>query len=356
MNRNSLIIFAAITMTVVIAAIVVVSKERSPTYISEEPLLPELKAHINDATAIHLVSSRHETRLTREGDSWYIANSDDYPALFDKVRSLLINLSELRTRELKTSNPDLYHHLDVQEPTQPDSNSVRVTVTDSDNEVLADIIIGKPRVSKVTNVQTGLYVRKPEAEHALLVEGRVHVSAEKTAWFDQDIVNIASERIREVIIRHPDGSSIRAFRESPGANFQIANLPPDRQVQSTTALNRFGSVLQEVSARDIRSIETFNFESPVETTVYTFDGLVADVRSSKRDDRYFANFRFSFDASGQMDAASTVTNEAGEQISVQEQAQQLQRQLSGWVYQIPSFKYEVLTATLDDYTRQVSDD
>lgn len=65
MNRNSLIILAAITLTVVITAIVVVSKERSPTYISEEPLLPELKEHINDAANIHLVSSRHETRLTR---------------------------------------------------------------------------------------------------------------------------------------------------------------------------------------------------------------------------------------------------------------------------------------------------
>ena len=171
MNRNSLIILAAITLTVVIVAIVVASKERSPTYVSQEPLLPELKEHINDAAAIHLVSNRHKTRLARKDDSWTIANSDHYPALFDKVRSLLINLSELRTKERKTGNPELYHRLDVQDPSKRDSNSVHVTVTDAEDEILADIIIGKPRVSKVTNVQTGLYVRKPDAQHALLGTG-----------------------------------------------------------------------------------------------------------------------------------------------------------------------------------------
>jgi len=354
MNRNNLIALAAITLTVVIIAAVVVGKDRSPTYISKEPLLPVLSENINEAASITLASNRHKTILERDGETWRIANSDDYPALFDKVRSLLINLTELQTKERKTDNPELYHYLDVQDPSQPDSNSVQVTVSDKDGNVLADVIIGKSRNSKVTNLQTGLYVRKPDAAHALLVEGRVPVSAEKTAWFNPDIVNIASEHVREVIIRHPDGGIVHAYRESPEAGFQLADLPPERRIQSRTALNRFGSVLQEISARDIRALETFSLDQAVETTVRTFGGMIIDIRSTRNDDRHYANFRFRYDADMENAAAKPVTGDAGERIAIGAEAQELQERLGNWVYQIPGFKFEVLTATLDDYTRKVS--
>lgn len=357
MNRNNLIALAAITLTVVIIAAVVVGKDRSPTYMDQEPLLPKLSANINQAASISLTSNRHKTILERDGETWRIANSDDYPALFDKVRNLLINLSSLRTLELKTDNPALYHYLEVQNPSQPDSNSVQVTVTDENANVLADVIIGKARHSKVTNLQTGLYVRKPDAEHALLVEGRVPVSAEKTAWFNPDIVNIASERVREVVIKHPDGSVVRAYRESPEASFQLADLPDNRRVQSLTALNRFGSVLQDISARDIRALDSFNFERPVETKVRTFDGMVVDVRSSQLDNRYYANFHFRYDVLNQTDIAQPPRlppgEKPGDDTSTQEQSRDLQQRLGNWVYQIPQFKYELLTATLDDYTRKI---
>lgn len=371
MNRNTLIAFAAITLTVVITAVIVVSKERAPTAMKEEPLLPALVQNINKAASISLTSNRHKTILERDGETWRIANSDDYPALFDKVRTLLIDLAELRTLERKTNNPQLYHRLHVQDPSQPDSNSVLVTITDENSNVLADVIIGKSRISNATNLRTGLYVRKPHEEHALLVSGQAPVSAEKTAWFNPNILNIPSERIREVVIRHADGSVLRTSRDSPQSSFKIADLPADRKIQSQVALNRFGSVLQEISARDIRALESFDFpqDKVVETTVHTFDGLVANVRSMQLDDRRYANFQFSYDAEttdsidrNSLDQLATESaTEALEKespaqpLSVEAEAHDLQQRLSGWVYQVPGFKYDVFSATLDDYTRVVND-
>lgn len=358
MNRNTLIALAAITLTVVITAIVVVSKERAPTYLDKKPLLPTLQENINKAASISLVSNRHKTILERDGETWRIANSDDYPALFEKVRNLLINLSELHTLERKTNKPELYHYLNVQAPSQPDSNSVQVTVMDEGANILADVIIGKPRTSKVTNIQTGLYVREPDSSHALLVEGRVPVAAEKTAWFNPNILNIASERIREVVVKHPDGNIVRAFRDSPESNFQLADLPDNRKVQSQVALNRFGSVLQDISARDIRALGNFNFERPVETTVYTFNGMIIDVRSSRLDDRHYANFQFRFDVISHRNIGQPLmlpeTDTSGKQASPQEQAQELQARLGNWVYQIPGYQFDNLTATLEDYTREIA--
>lgn len=357
MNRNSLIILAAITLTMVVAAVVVVSEERSPTSMSNDKLLPTLSENINNAAAITIASNRYRTELERDGDTWNIANSDGYPALFDKVRSLLINLTELRTKERKTDNPDLYHYLNVQDPATRDSNSTRVTVRNSDGEVLADVLLGKARKSKVTGLQTGLYVRKPDAEHALLVEGRAPVSAKKTDWFNTDIINIASERVREVLIEHPDGRRLRVYRDSPEGNFELDNLPADRRIQSRVALNKFASVLQEVAARDIRALDQFDFGgNAIETRIQTYDGLVVNVKSTKVEDDHFANFEVRYDESLRMDFASTVTDSEGNKIDVARQAESLQQQLGDWVYRIPGFKYDVLTATLDDYTRQVKTD
>lgn len=361
MNRNNLIALAAITLTVVVTAVVVVSKERAPMAMDEEPLLPALVENVNQAAVITLASNRDKTILEYDGETWRIANSDDYPALFEKVRALLINLTELRTLERKTNNPDLYSRLQVQDPAQKDSNSVRVTVTGTSKNVLADVIIGKPRISKVTSLQTGLYVRRFGDEHAMLVSGQVPVSAQKTAWFNNDILNIASERVHTVTIRHADGSELRAVRDDPGADFEFESLPANREVQSQTALNRFRSVLQEIKARDIHALESFEFgPDTVETTVHTFDGLVATVRSLQQGDQQYASFQFSHDAgAAQHDNALDSMNTSGtdeqgtpaKPQSVATEVHDLQQQLSGWVYEIPEYQYDVLAATLDEYTR-----
>lgn len=364
MNKNTLIILAAITLTVVIAAAVVTQQQRSPTELRQEPLLAKLVADINEAASISLTGNRHKTLLERDNDTWTIANSDGYPALQDKVRNLIIDLSELTTLERKTRNPDLYYRLDVQDPSEPDSNAVRVVVSDRGGNSLADVIIGKPRISRVTNIQTGLYVRKPDEPHAMLVEGSVDVAAEKTAWFDPNIIDIAFLRIMEITIRHPDGDSLRAFRNSPEQDFNLADLPDNRRISSRTVLNRFGSVLQEVRADDVRSVEAFTFPaSTIENEIRTFDGMLITVNAATIDDRHYAHFEFSYDEASAVDTsdtyAETGTDDGGdggpELLSVELEAADLNNRHSEWVYQIPGFKYEILSQTMENLTREVTE-
>ncbi|MEX0950788.1 MAG: DUF4340 domain-containing protein [Gammaproteobacteria bacterium] len=361
MNKNTLIVFTAITLTLIITAAVVVNKDSSPTFLTKEPLLPALQQNINDAGSISLLSSRHKTLLERDGESWRIANSDDYPAQFDQVRELLINLSDLKTLERKTRNPELYHRLDVQDPEQPDSRSVRVMVSDSEGNTLADLIVGKARISRVTNIQTGLYVRRPDDEHALLVEGNVPVSAEKTAWFNPDILNITADQIQRVEIVHADDSRVDIERESPTATFVITNLPTDREVQSSLALNRFATALQETQARDVRARTSFDTDTRIaQTTISTFDGMIIKVSTFQLDDRYFARFEFDYDAAlaskndnNNDDGADLLAADSAATIKmpVSEEARDLHNRLSDWVYQIPEFQFKVLTETMDSLTR-----
>jgi hypothetical protein len=372
MNKNTLIILAAVTLTVAIAAAVVTNQQRSPTELRKEPLLPELVADINEATSISLTGNRHKTLLERNNDTWTIANSDDYPALQDKVRGLLIDLSELMTLERKTRNPELYHRLDVQNPSEPDSNSVQVVVTDRGGNKLADVIIGKQRISRITNIQTGLYVRKPEEPHALLVEGSVDVSADKTAWFEPDIMDIAAARIREVSIEHPDGSILRAYRNSPELDFQLDDLPDGRRIASRTLLNRFASVLHELRASDVRARELFDFPaSSVNTTIQTFDGMLVNVTTAVIDERHYAHFEFHYDQQAGtaapplqtpyptevMDAPETLPGEQDTTAapSVEDEVAELRAQHNDWVYLIPQFKYELLSQTLENLTREVTE-
>lgn len=364
MNKNTLIVLAAVTITVAIAAAVVTQQQRSPTELRKEALLPRLVADINEAASISITGNRHKTLLERENDTWTIANSDDYPALQDKVRNLIIDLSELTTLERKTRNPELYYRLDVQDPSEPDSKAVRVMVADQGGSTLADVIIGKPRISRVTNIQTGLYVRKPDEPHAMLVEGSVGVAAEKTAWFNPNIIDIPAMRIMEISIRHPDGSILRAFRNSPEQDFQLADLPENRRVASRTVLNRFGSVLHEVRADDVRAVDAFTFPaSTIESEIRTFDGMRVAVNATTIDDRHYAHFEFRYDESAVTDTSTGFAEdgigdgESGgpERLPVELETAELSGQHDEWVYQIPGFKYEILSQTIENLTREVSE-
>jgi hypothetical protein len=349
-KQNALLIFAAVTLTVVIVAAVIVRQQAPQTELPREPLLPGLSARINDAAEIAIESRRDRTILRRSGDAWVIANADGYPALFDRVRALLISLSELKTLERKTRNPALYHRLGVEDPGAEGSQSLRVIVRDSGGGVLADLIIGKPRLSRITNQPTGLYVRMPDAAQALLVEGGLEIAADKTAWFDADILNIPATRVREVVIRHPNGETLVVSRTDPAdADFILEGLPPDRRLKSQVTVNRLGSVLQDVRASDARARAGFNFpEDATQVTVRTLDGLVATVRTARVGGASYAQFDFDAGPAPEPPAAGGSEAQAGPTAA--EEAAAINQRLGRWVYLIPEFKYEILTETLDNLT------
>jgi len=94
MNRLTLILIACVA---VVAALLATHDEGTVVdRVSAGKLfLPDLAAHVNEASAMTIAKNDERIELERRGDDWVVSSKGDYPAKFDAVRSLLISLARL---------------------------------------------------------------------------------------------------------------------------------------------------------------------------------------------------------------------------------------------------------------------
>lgn len=352
MKNRKLIILFLITLAVILAA-GITAKIRAPQKSLEKTaLFPDLVNHINDVSRIVIKGYDKTVELKQNDKDWVITSSDNYPALFNKVRAVVINMADLKIVDKKTDNPELYSRLGVEGPDVKDTSSLLITLYDNENQIPASLIVGQPRQS--SSSQPGLYVRKPDEKTALLVEGTIDITADQKGWFQQSLFDIPKDRVKAVKILFADGSDYEIFKENPAqADFQIPGQKEDTSGKSATSiiLNRLANGLQEMRADDVKAAENFSFpDDTITTTVTTFDGLVITARLASVNDMTFANFTFNTDpelASRNTGTDNTKTETPSQKSNISEVAQSMNDAMANWVYQIPDYKYEALTTSPD---------
>jgi len=364
MRTRNLVILAAVTLIVVVVA-VITSLSRAPQSGKEKPLLfPNLKNTINETSEVIIRGRGRTVTLLREEDGWIVQEADGYPADFARLKSLLVGMTTLRAVEEKTSRPELYPRLGVEDPADPDASSHLVILKNEADQTLAELIIGKPRRDPASPDSSGLYVRRPDQAQSLLVEGRLDVSSQITDWFDQQLFSIEADRIESVVIRHPDGENVTVSRDEPGGDFSVEPLPEGREPQSEIILARMGTILENTFALNVASQKTFSFpEDHVKTTIRTFDGLIAETKAVRKNERNYVAFHFSVDksriekkqpAETQEDTGAKEDAGSSEEVkepNVSEEVAEYNDTVSGWVFTLPDHRYDLLVRRLDDLTR-----
>ena len=337
--------------------------------------------------------------IKREGKDWVIEQADNYPASFNKVRQAAIAVAELKTIAEKTSNPAYYSRLGVEDPGGANAKSRLLTLFNTTGGKLASLIVGKRRMSSAAAGSNGYYIRMPGGTQALLVEGDLNINAKAADWFDPQIINIKPEHISEVVIDHPDETPLRLSRATAKDDFVLAEVPEGREPQSSYTLNRIEDILDGVRVEDARSADKFKFpDHATVATVKTYDGMTAKITSAVVDGASWSRFSFDFQtppatateqasntavetgktagkpaetppATAEEKAAPT-TDEAGKadkegkearQVGTapkqdkdkidQKLVDQLRQKTAGWVYKIPSYKFELFTRKLDDLVK-----
>lgn len=356
MQRRGLIVLSLITVAV-IAAAVIATQLRSPrSSVDREALFPELKERINEVAEIRVEGLDRGVTLDRKGDSWVIREADDYPALIDRIRQTVVGVSELRIVAGKTSSPELYGRLGVEDPTAKGASSLLLTLKDASGNPVASLIVGKDRHSAAPGDRPGFYVRPPGTDQALLVEGRLDVSVEIRDWFDRELLDIPSERIREIRIQHGDGSVLRLARADASADLAVMDVPEGTELQSDPVLNRMGTMLEGFFVEGARNAANVEFPADaVSVTVSTFDGLVANLSGARIGDVPYVKFAFSYSGPAAAEPAppaatapETEEKEKEKKADVAGEVRKLQDTVTGWAFQVPQFKFELLGRRLED--------
>ena len=284
MNRKLLVLAVVAVVAIALAAVLVLRRApEAEGSLLAGPLVPGLAANVNDVEQVRMVKAGDAPYLTLERgeDGWTIAERDGYPADPAKVRLALINLGESRVLEPKTSNPERYAQLGVQDLDQPGATGTRIEVTGGGID--AALILG----NRPAQGGEGTYVRRVGEAASVLATGDLVPDPEVGPWLRRDILDIPSSAIREIEISVGDGTPLRVAKTSAeDANFTVQDVPRGREVQSDVVANGLGSMLSGLTLDDVaRDREDAVGDNTRHRAVYRlFDGRIVTLEGWQQAD------------------------------------------------------------------------
>jgi len=354
--------------TIVLALLAVWAKRDHGGQSSDErtggKLYPGLDAKVNLVTAVEIENKDEQYTLEKKGDAWTIAEKGGYPIQFDKIREIINAIASFEIVEPKTSKPELYERLAVQDPKSGSSdpeaaNATRVALRDATGQVLADVIVGKPNASGESMASSSLFVRKNGEAQSYEVFGRATVGGTSTNWLDKEILKIPRERVRRVVTTHPDGERLEITKdERKDENFVAAEMPEGRELKYPAVTDQIGSALGYMMFEDVKPVSEVPFDDTGGTggicEYETWDGLRVTVKLAQQNEKYYAQFACTYDPTLRVEP-STVTPPpappegegeppppAEEPLAAEEQvraeAEKLSQKLAPWAFEIPGYR------------------
>ena len=218
-------------------------------------------------------------------------------------------------------------------------------------DVLAELVVGKTRRSKSATGAPGLYVRIPDQQQALLVDGRLSVSADIIDWIKRDIINIEGDRVNAVRLRPAGGTEVVLNRDQPADDLALQDIPEGKEQESEYLVGRMASVLENIYVEGVKKENSIDFSRPDSSIdVTTFDGLTVDIEVVKSGENTFARFSFAAQETADETSAETGAGEETEPTPEQE-AETLNSLVHGWAYRLSASKAELYNQTLSDLVR-----
>jgi hypothetical protein len=366
MNLNKFLLFAGITSATVGLAFWIAGLRAPERAVEKTPAFPGLIDRVNEVARVELRGGGKETVIVKSGSQWVVANRGNYPAQFEKVKPLVVGVAQLEILEQKTSNPELYAKLGVEDLTAKDAVSHQVSLLDTGGKTVAALLVGKEPANLGVQAPDALYIRRAGEAQALLVLGRVKAETDPAAWVDTKLADVVSSRIKEAVVKPAAGEAITISKAKAGDKaFTLAGVPKGMKVKSQGVVESLATALQDLHFEDVVAEADAKFpDKPAQVSYKTFDGLVAKATVALVNARTHVRFEFAFDPAGIPPASNkpkpaakeAKSGENAAKPSVAEEAKRLNDLVHGWVYILPEFKGELFRKTLADLVSSAKED
>jgi len=324
-------------------------------------LFEQLKDRINDVERITVEAAGKEPVVVeRVENGWVLRNRDGYPADVSRVRDVLIALSAARIVERKTSNPERYAAIGVQDPEIEGAEGRRFTATAG--AATFSVILGNGAAG------SNRYVRPAEQAGSLLIDTNPDVPDAAAGWLDPQLIDIDAATLQAVSIEHADGETLRIEKSDRGeTGFSVPDLPEGRELSYPTVANGIAGALNDLELEDVR--RSAGLEASSVATFTSFDGLVVRATVYAGDDSRWIALEAGVtdpplpaaDAEAADDTEATDEAEPGPtqadaERDVAAEAEQINAGTRGWEFLIPDYKANQLTRRWDDILAEPSDE
>jgi len=363
--------------TFVIGLVVVLlpGKTGKESDIEVAQLLPGLGEQVNSVDQLQVIAAGEKTLATlkRQDQSWVVEEFHNYPADWNQLRTLLAALANAKVVEPKTSNPNYFDRLGVDDVTNADSTAtlLRLSGPQGQHAVL---------VGNTAEGRDGQYVRLADGDRALLIDQQLELPADAKGWLQRDIVNISDAEVVEFSSKRADGSQIRASKASADDDdYVLQDIPEGREIVSAWSVNSMANALSNLQLDAVAAADTIDFTNASQFRVLTADGLevLADVADAGEQkwlrisaqvhavDSAVPDAGLATDAppAGEMATSETAdgesssvevaeepkaADEADPAPTAAERAAEINRRVQGWAYAIPTFKADTMSKRMDD--------
>ncbi len=360
MRKNPLIVLAAVTAISVAAAGYLLNARQAAVITQLEdgaPLFPQLVDGVNAVTEVEIRNTDGTITARLTDDTWQIVEKSGYPAKIDKMRELILGIAKARILEERTSKPELYTRLQVEDIDSPDAKSGQVIMRDANGNQVAGLIIGKRRLRGQFAAGTDdLYVRRVGEAQSVLANDIPSVLGGLNQWLERDLVNVPRARIRAVTNTRPEGDLLSVSRAGvDAADVTVDDLPPGKKADQFRA-NDMANALEFLILDDVLPAEEI-VSRPAEgfARFETFDGLIIDVAVHTRpgaggeDERWIvldAGFNPDGVSGSPPPPATAGDSQPTESIlkdaeAVKQEAQEAAARFRGWAYKLPDWKTDV---------------
>ncbi len=360
MRKNALLILILLTVVVAVAA-VIVRQGTNDVAGAGEPLFPALLDHINDITTVVGIGAGETFTLVREGDRWVVAEKHGFPADQDKARQLVLGTARLVRIEPKTSNPDLYEKIGLDDIHAEDGTAVQYSFKNAAGDTLAEIIIGNSRLGRADPQTDEYFVREPAMAQTWLVQGKLADAVGVIDWLDSRVLSIERDRIRQVTARHPDGAVVTVSKKKPSQQtFDLLDVPEGAEADPKWKLNDLGRSLASLDMEDVMPASQASVpDDGLRVEMITFDGLRVILRSVKDGERTLARVQAFFDESliAQEFLAGGEQAEGESEFllsaeAVGEEVTRLNEDWQNWVYVVPGYRADYMSVRKEEMIKR----
>ncbi len=322
-------------------------------------LIPGLESNMNDVTKFTVIEVKNSllSSVTKTDNGWVVDNRDGYPANVAAVRQTFALLAEADLVEAKTSNPDNYSRLGVEDVAGEDAQGVLLTVEGLGDAV--NVIFGNDGTSG-KNTQ---YVRNQSEEQSWLINKKININRDVTDWLDKDILDIPPERIKSVQITHAQGPVVNINNTGNVAyEFDLDAAAPEGMKISDSEIYQVANALSSLQLRDVSKISENNIKgktSPVTTVFKTYDGLTITVNGYPSTIEPYFTIDVEFNADDVDENVANKTAEAEGEVSdaamtsdpkaAEIFANETGPKVEGWAYIFPTITHKSLVKELKDF-------
>ncbi|MBC6414735.1 MAG: DUF4340 domain-containing protein [Chromatiales bacterium] len=348
MKSKTLILI--VLATAISASVVFLLVREQDSTQEQQKLFPNLAADAvniaNQMNELRLSQGEQTLRIQKDDNGiWRVVEKDDFPADVPKIRALLRALTEAEKIEEMSSRSEDFPKLGIADADALDGAGILLEMDTTDNRW--QLIVG----NFPAHLDQGQYIRLPVENRSWLINRRLELDMTVDEWLDKYIIHMPPESLHRIVIeKHDDElvSTMTIVRRTKDGEFEIENLPADREIKSPYALQQIAAAVDYLQFKEVFPKDNSFLlpETHIDATFTTFDGFELNMQSYQIDNESYAIFSAGYQA----DIASQYDTSSETEAEIQSDNEYLSELYANWYYKLLSPTYSSLDIKLDDLT------